>query len=108
MDISPKYSFSQISNNSINYNNNLNENEQNLTKNHPLFFSYKIVSKYENDKNINDNLNSDNTEFYLFLCNIYHKTFEDFFALKRHILQVEFNQKQKCNYCGKFFKRVNK
>ena len=56
MDISPKYSFSQISNNSINYNNNLNENEQNLTKNHPLFFSYKIVSKYENDKNNNDNL----------------------------------------------------
>ncbi len=40
------------------------------TKNHPLFFSYKILSKYEIDKNNNDNLYSYNTENYEFLCNI--------------------------------------
>ena len=60
--------------------------------------------KIPKDKNRSPNLDSN---LFLFNCTKCGRSFDDFFLLKRHVLQVEFKIKFKCKFCLKYFKRVN-
>ena len=68
------------------------EPNEDKTKNSIVFFAYTTLS-------------TNNETF--FSCNKCKKSFKDFFVLKRHILEVEYNFKSKCQFCSESFKRIN-
>ena len=71
----------------------------------PLFFTYTLSRKGENNNYQTSSINSESNIF-AFICNKCGRSFDEFFVLKRHILQVEFGLKNQCKYCLKYFKRV--
>lgn len=64
-----------------------------MKTNNLLFITYQI---------------KDNSQFNnYFECSKCSKTFNSFYNLKRHYLQVELNIKEKCKCCGNNFKRID-
>ena len=86
------------------------KSEKNTTTNtkikHPLFFAYKCcyLKRYTN-KIKRKNKNGSSSPY--FVCNMCSGYFSNFSHLKRHILQVELKKMIKCNYCGKYVKRID-
>jgi len=71
----------------------------------PLFFTYKIRKKIDNDFKFYSP-EQEPSDSYVFICGKCNREFKEFFVLKRHVLEVEYNKKEKCNYCLGYFKRV--
>ena len=70
----------------------------------PKFIIYSLVYKTINSKKKNKNKSS--SKKFFFQCNIYKKIFKAFLKLKRHFIEVEYNIKIKCKFCGLKVKRI--
>ena len=72
----------------------------------PKFIIYSLVKKNDSHcaKRKNKILSKENI---LFRCNKCNLLFTRFYHLQRHFLEVEYNIKSKCKYCGTITKRIN-
>ena len=79
----------------------LNQNKPSIK-----FLAYKVGEII--DSNIEPNKTQSINKFspYFFICNMCNKKFTKLSNLKRHILQVEYSQTKKCEFCGFDFKKI--
>ena len=84
-------------------NQNFIYNDFDTNKDYPIFIIYTITKE---NSLINNEVNSNNSEIFSFNCSKCGKSFKNFFLLKRHFIEVEYNKKEKCNFCKQYFKRV--
>ncbi len=83
------------------YNQNFIFKDFDTNKDHPIFITYTITKR---NSLINNEIDSNNNKIFSFNCSKCGKPFKNFFLLKRHFLEVEYNKKEKCNFPSNILK----
>lgn len=87
----------------MNFDENCSSNNSEINYDYPIFITYTNTKIIQPNNNPNQSNNNENIKFNCSKCG---KSFTNFYVLKRHFIEVEYNKKEQCIYCQNYFKRV--